>query len=129
MKNNYHPISLLPIFNNIPEKLMFDARYNNLISNNLLNPNQLGFRPGDSAINQLLSIIHTIFAAFDCNPPLDVRSVYLDMSKAFYRVWHEGLIFKLCRYGISGGLLLLIKSFLGIREQRTVLNGKTSKWV
>ena len=50
------------------------------------------------------------------------------MSKAFDRVWHEGLIFKLRRYGISGELLLLIKSFLGNRKQRTVLNGKTSKW-
>ena len=66
---------------------MFDALYYHLISNNLLNPNQSGFRPGDSTINQLLSIGHTIFAAFDCNPPLDVCSVYLDMSKAFDRVW------------------------------------------
>ena len=128
LKTNYRPISLLPIFGKMLEKLMFDALYHHLISNNLLNPNQSEFRPGDSTINQLLSIVHAIFAAFDCNPPLDVRSVYLDMSKAFDRVWHEGLIFKLHRYGISGELLLLIKSFLGNRKQRTVLNGKTSKW-
>ena len=50
------------------------------------------------------------------------------MSKAFDKVWHEGLIFKLRRYGISGELLLLIKSFLENHKQRTVLNGKTSKW-
>ena len=128
LKTNYRPISLLPIFGKMLEKLMFDALYNHLISNNLLNPNQSGFRPGDSTINQLLSIVHTIYAAFDCNPPCEVRSVYLDMSKAFDRVWHDGLIFKLRRYGISGELLILIKSFLRNRKQRTVLNGKTSKW-
>ena len=65
--------------------------------------------------------------AFDCNPTLDVRSVYLDTSKAFDRVWHEGLLYKLRRYGISGKLLLLMQSFLTNRKQRTALNGKTTE--
>ena len=90
--------------------------------------NQSGFRPGDSTINQLLSITHSIFEAFDCNPSLEVRSVYLDISKAFDRVWHEGLIYKLKRCGVSGNLLLLLKSFLSDRKQRTVLNGQASAW-
>ena len=55
----------------------------------MLNTNQSGFRPGDSTVNQLISITHTIFKAFDCNPSLDVRSVYLDISKAFDRAWHD----------------------------------------
>ena len=93
-----------------------------------LNPNQSGFRPGDLTINQLLSITHSIFEAFDCNPTLEVRSVYLDISKAFDRVWHEGLIYKLKRCGVSGNLLLLLKSFLSDRKQRTVLNGQASTW-
>ena len=87
-----------------------------------------GFRPGDSKVNQLISITHTIFKAFDCNPSLDVRSVYLDISKAFDRVWHDGLIYKLKRCGVSGKLLSLIQSFLKGRKQRTVLNGKCSNW-
>ena len=94
--------------------------------NNLLNPNQSGFRSGDSAINQL--IVHTIFTAFDCNPTLDVRSVFLDISKAFDRVWHDGLIYKLQCCGIHNDLLKIIRSFLANRKQRTVLNGKTSNW-
>ena len=58
----------------------------------------------------------------------DVRSVYLDISKAFDRVWHDGLIYKLKRCGVSGKLLSLIQSFLKDRKQRTVLNGKCSNW-
>ena len=128
LKQNYRPISLLPIFGKIFEKLIFDSLYQHLNVNGLLNPNQSGFRPGDSTINQLLSIVHTISAAFDCNPTLDVRSVFLDISKAFDRVWHKGLIYKLRRCGVSGNLLSLIQSFLANRKQRTLLNGKTSEW-
>ena len=74
--------------------------------------------------NQLV----TFDNAFDCNPPCDVRSVYLDISKAFDRVWHDGLLYKLERYGISGQLLFLVKSFLTDRKQRTVLNEQCSTW-
>ena len=112
LKENYRPISLLPIFGKILEKLIYDSLYSHLVSCELLNPNQSGFRPGDSTINQLVSTTHTIFKAFDCNPPLDVRSVYLDISKAFDRVWHDGLLYKLERCGVSGQLLHLIRSFL-----------------
>ena len=88
-------------------------------------------KAGDFTINHLISIVqifHSIFVAFDCDPPLDVRSVYLDISKAFDRVRHCGLIYKLRRNGVSGQLLTLIQSFLADRIQRTVLNGKTSQW-
>ena len=128
VKGNYRPISLLPIFGKIFEKLVYDSLYSHLVSHDLLNPNQSGFRPGDSTVNQLISITHSIFKAFDCNPPLDVRSVYLDISKAFDRVWHDGLIPKLKRCGVSGQLLPLLQSFLMDRKQRTVLNGQCSSW-
>ena len=128
LKNNYRPISLLPIFGKMLKKLVYDSLYSHLVSFDLLNPNQSGFRSGDSTINQLIAITHTIFQAFDCSPPLDVRSVYLDISKAFDRVWHDGLIHKQKRCGVSGQLLSLIKSFLKDRKQRTVLNGHCSHW-
>ena len=66
-------------------------------------------------INQSISIVHTISEAFGCNATLEVQSVYLDISKAFDRVWHEGLIFKLRRCGVGGQLLSLICSFLADR--------------
>lgn len=128
LKGNYRPISLFPILGKIFEKLIYGSLYAHLVSRDLLNPNQSGFRPGDSTVNQLLSITHIIYKAFDCNPPLDVRSVNLDISKAFDRVWHDGLIYKLKRCGASGQLLLLIQSFLKDRKQRTVLNGQSSEW-
>ena len=127
LKESYRPISLLPIFGKILEKLMYDSLFSHLVSCNLLNRNQSGFRPGDSTINQLISITHTIFNAFECNPPLDVRSVYLDISKAFDRVWHDGLIYKLKRCGVSGDLLLT-QSFLKDRKQRVVLHEHNSFW-
>ena len=77
--NTYRPISLLPIFGKILEKIMFNRVYKFLLEERLLNPNQSGFRPSDSCINQLLAITHEIFEAFDCNPPLEVRSVFLDI--------------------------------------------------
>ena len=60
------------------------------------------FLPGDSCIAQLLSIIHEIQIAFDENPTVDVRGVFLDISKAFGKVWHDDLIFKLKSYGVEG---------------------------
>ena len=93
---------------------------------NLLNTNQSGFRPSDSCINQLLAITHEIFEAFDCNSSLEVRAVFLDISKAFDKVWHEGLLYKLKSMGISGELYNLLENYLSGRFQRVVLNGQTS---
>ena len=110
--NNYLPISLLPIFGKIFEKIIFNRIYNFLSEENLLNHNQSGFHASDSYVNQLLSITHKIFEAFDCNSTLEVRSVFLDISKAFDKVWHEGLLYKLKSMGISGELHKLLENYL-----------------
>ena len=127
-KNNYRPISLLPIFGKIFEKFLFDTIYKHLCDHSLITPNQSGFRPGDSTINQLLSITHTIHTAFEDVPSRETRAVFLDLSKAFDRVWHEGLLYKLECNCIGGNLLGIIKDFLHDRRQRVVLNGKSSNW-
>ena len=92
-----------------------------LIENNLISQHQSGFKPGDSCINQLLSITHEIHLSFDDG--FDDRNVFLDISNAFDKVWHDGLIFKLKQNGISGNLLNLLSNFLRNRKQRVVLNG------
>ena len=100
--------------------------YSFFVANKLLSKNQSGFRPGDSNINQLLSITTEIFKAFESLD--ETRAVFLDISKAFNKVWHEGLCFKLKQNGINGNLLQLLSSFLTDRKQRVVLNGTSSEW-
>ena len=126
--SNYRPISLLPIFAKIFEKVIFKHLYNYLISNKLITKNQSGFTPGDSGTNQLISLVHDIHKAFDDNSCLEVRAVFLDMSKAFDKVWHEGLIHKLKQNGIDGKILALLTNYLSNRRQRVVLNGEMSDW-
>ena len=63
--NNYHPVSLLPVFGTIFEKLNFIEIYSLLDREKLLNTNQSGFGPFDSSVNQLLTITHKIFSSFD----------------------------------------------------------------
>ena len=94
------------------------------MENKLLYPNQSGFQPNDSWENQLLSIVHSIYADFDQSPSLEVRANFLDISKAFDKVWHEGLLYKLETVGISGNLHKLFQSFLSDRFQRVVLNSQ-----
>ena len=121
-------MSLLPICSKIFEKLIFDSIYDFIDKNNLLNKNQSGFRPSDSCIHQLIGITHNIFSAFDANLSSEVRGVFLDLSKAFNRVWHDGLLYKFKSNGIGGNLFKLIKSFLNNRCQPVVLNGPYSVW-
>ena len=80
------------------------------LENNLISPNQTGFKPEDFCINQPLAITHKIYNSFD--EGLEVRNIFLDIYKAFDKVWHEGLLFKLSQNGISGNLLDLLSSFL-----------------
>ena len=124
----YCPISLLPIFGKVFERVIYNSLFSHFLSNKLFTPSQSGFLPGDSSIVQLLSITHEIQTAFDNNPTVDVRGIFLDISKAFDKVWHESLVFKLKSYGVEGELLSLLKNYLQNREQSVVLNGQTSGW-
>ena len=91
------------------------------IENELISSSQPGFKPGDSCINQLLSITHDIYESFD-------NDVFLDISNAFNKVWHKGLIYKLKQNGVAGNLLNTLTDFLKGRKQRVLLNGQSSTW-
>ena len=78
---NYRPVSLLPVFSKIFKRLIYNAMFKYFLDNNLISSNQSGFKPGDSYINQLIAITHDIFKDFDDG--LEIRGVFLDISKAF----------------------------------------------
>ena len=67
-------------------------------------------------------ITHEIYKLFE------VCGGFLDISKAFDKVWHQGLHYKLRQNGISGELLNILTDFLDTRTQRVILNGQYSSW-
>ena len=81
-----------------------------------------------SPTNQLIDLVDEIHQTFDSKKPLEVRVVFLDISKAFGMVWHDGLIFKMRQNGISGNLLKLFQNYLSNRKLRVVLNGFSSDY-
>ena len=89
--------------------ILYDRIFTFFIENNKISKNQSDLRPGDSCISKLLSITHEIYQPFDDSP--EVRAVFLYISKAFNKVWHKGLIFKLNQNGASGKILNTITDF------------------
>ena len=105
---------------------MFKHLYNHFLENDILTPLQSVFIPGDSMVNQLLSLYNTFCKAFDAGK--EVRFIFCDISKAFERVWHAGLIHKLRAASISGKLLDWFTNYFFKRRQRVVLPGVESLW-
>ena len=73
-----------------------------------------------------MDIYNTFCKALDEDK--EVRTISCDISKAFDRVWHRGLLFKLQTAGISGSLLKRFTDYLHNRKQRIVLHGANSDW-
>ena len=126
LKENYRPVSLLPSFSKICERVVFFHLYNFLMEIGFLYKFQSGFRPGDSTINQLIFLVHKIYEALEGGK--EVRVVFLDISKAFDKVWHAGLLRKLEALGIQSPLLQWFESYLCNRKQRVVIEGQCSDW-
>ncbi len=100
--------------------------YNCIVSNDKLTSYQSGFIKGDSTVNQLTYIYNDICKALDEGK--EVRAVFCDISKAFDRVWHRGLLYKLSSAGIHGPLLNWFSSYLSQRRQRVVYCNSSSSW-
>ncbi|VDI05871.1 Hypothetical predicted protein [Mytilus galloprovincialis] len=119
--SNYRPISVTNCFSKILEKIIFKYLHNYIHDHAILTDQQSGFRNKDSTINQLLLLYDEIVKNLDKGK--DVRFIFCDVSKAFDRVWHMGLLYKLRKYGIKGNLLNWFKSYLSDRQQRVGVNG------
>lgn len=124
--SNYRPISLLNALDKVAERVVFKHLYNHFRDNNILTPLQSGFIPKDSTVNQLTFLYDKFCQALDNGK--EVRVVFCDISKAFDRVWHAGLLCKLEAVGISGSLLAWFSSYLSNRRQRVTLPGVYSNW-
>ena len=122
--SNYRPIALLSNVSKIQERIAFKNLYNHLHENNLLYKYQSGFLPQHSTVFQLIDIYHNICQSFD-NHRFSCM-VFLDVSKAFDRVWHKGLIFKLKQHGIEGDFLNWLTDYLNGRQQQVIISGCTS---
>ena len=123
---NYRLVSLLLICGKIFERLIYNVMYDFLSDNNLLSPNLSGFRSGDSTINQLLSINHECINSF--KKGLEVRGIFLDISRLLTRLWHDSLIFNLRQNDLSGDIINILREYLRNRKQRVVLNSQCSSW-
>ena len=108
---NYRPVSFLPVVSKVFEKLFPDFQYD--------------FTSFRSTVDLLTVVSDGIARAF--NKSEATRAVALDISEAFDRVWHAGLLHKLMSYRISGQIFGLVSSFLSNRHLRVVLDGKSSQ--
>ena len=124
--SNYRPVSLLNTLDKVFERCIFKHIYNHFRDNDILSPLQSGFIPGDSTVNQLTYLYDTFCHALDSGK--EVRVVFCDISKAFDRVWHAGLIQKLKAAGIAGSLLNWFIDYLSNRKQRVTFSGVKSYW-
>ena len=122
---NYRPVSLLSVVSKVFEKLVNNRIVDHLEKCGLFSDFRYGFRSSRSTADLLIVVSDRIARAF--NRSGATRAVALDISKAFDRVWHAGLLHKLKSYGISGQIFGLISSFLSNRRLRVVLDGKSSQ--
>jgi hypothetical protein len=123
---NYRPVSLLSILAKIFEKVVFKYLFAYFRDNFLISIWQSGFVPGYSTITQFTEIYDQFCKAV--NGGKEIRVVFLDISKAFDRVWHAGLLHKLKSCGITGKLLEWLRDYLTDRHQRVIINGQSSTW-
>ena len=96
------------------------------IEYDLISSEQSVFKPKEYCVFQLVFMTHEIYKSFDEGNK--IMGAFIDISEAFDKVWHDGIIFKLTQNGIPGNLVKLLRDFLSERRQIVVVNCQISKW-
>ena len=115
-RSNYRPVSLTSVCCKLLESLVRDHMINYLLDNRLLHAKQYGFIKGRSTSLQLLHIMDKWTEYLEQGGQIDV--MYSDFEKAFNKVSHNRLIYKLKLYGFSKDIITWIQDFLKDRKFR-----------
>ena len=122
--SNYRPISLLPLFSKLYERLMYRRLHSFLIYHKIIYPLQFGFQENHSVEHTLISMTEVVRSTLD-NKKYGC-GIFLDLQKAFDTVNHNILLSKLECYGIRGNSLRWFDSYLSDRTQYVLDNGTNS---
>ena len=123
--SNYRPISLLPIFSKIMERLIYNQFMEYIEKNKILSNLQFGFQKNKSTEHAISSIFSDITNAL--TKKHSSYCIFLDFAKAFDTVNHKILVQKLDYYGVKGSTLALFENYLSNRIQVVEVNGKISE--
>ena len=121
---NYRPISLLPVFSKIVEKMIYSKLFDFLVRYQILFKSQYGFRKGRNTSHATIDFLQTVEKAFEDQEY--AIGIFCDLSKAFDTLDHNILLKKLDHYGIRGNWHAWFKSYLSNRKQYVDLNGALS---
>ena len=113
--SNYRPISVLPCFSKMLERIMYNRLYKYLTTEKILYPKQFGFQRGHSTEHTIVKLANQIYESFERNQYK--LGVFIDLSKAFHTVNHSVLFKKLQMYGIRGVKLAWFCSYFSNRKQ------------
>ncbi|GFW65410.1 probable RNA-directed DNA polymerase from transposon X-element [Trichonephila clavipes] len=116
LPSNYRPISLLSCLSKVYEFVLLQRLNQHCAAFNFIIPQQCGFRPKCSTVHQLLRVTELIHSGFAKHEATGI--LFLDIAKAFDKIWHDGLLIKLIRLDFPPPLIKSIHSFLSDRSFR-----------
>jgi hypothetical protein len=122
---NYRPVSVLPVFSKIFERIMYKRLLSFINKHKLLYKYQFGFRQGHSTNMAIVCMLDKVLSAIDRGEY--AIGIFLDFSKAFDTVNHKILMSKMYKYGIRGHCYSWIESYLYQRQQYVVFDNNCSK--
>ena len=123
---NYRPISILPCFSKILERIMYNRLFKYLTTNEILYKKLFGFQEGHSTEHAIMQLIDNINNSFEKNH--FTLGVFIDLSKAFDTVDHYILITILKQYGIQGNNIRWFESCLSSRKKHIAYNNKSTSF-